>query len=455
MKEVAPRQRTAAEGAGATSRPRVAYVMSRFPKISETFVLYEILELERLGAQVEVFPLLRERQGIAHPEAIPVVARAHFHPFVSSKILAAQLHFLCRRPRAYLKVLLEVLRGTWGSPNFFVGALGILPKSVRFAQEMQALGVEHVHAHFATHPAVAALVVHRLTGIPFSFTAHGSDLHVDRRMLARKVQAAAFAVTISAFNKEVMVRECGEAARDKIHIVHCGVDPTVFAPRTPAGESESAPPVDSIAAGPGILRLLCVASLETVKGHRTLVEACGLLRQRGVRFRCDLVGDGPERDAVAAQIAAAELGAEVHLHGLLPRPEVSRMMAAADIFCLPSVPTAQGKKEGIPVVLMEAMASGIPVVSSRLSGIPELVEDGVSGVLVEPKDSVALAAAIQALGEDPARRHRFGQAGRQQVEEHFDLRTNARRLAALFARGGNGLDAGRSRTHEAVGSGSV
>ena len=463
MREAAPPQPSPlaggeAAGGGAASRPRLAYIMSRFPKISETFVLYEILELERLGLQVEVFPLLRERQGVAHPEAATVVARAHFHPFLSRKILAAQLHFLLRRPLAYWRVLAEVLRGTWGSPNFVIGALGIFPKSVRFALEMRALGVDHVHAHFATHPAVAALVVHRLSGIPFSFTAHGSDLHVDRRMLAHKVQAAAFAVSISAYNKEVMVRECGEAARDKIHIVHCGVDPAVFAPparRGGARENGAPEAAAASATEPETLRLLCVASLEAVKGHRTLIEACDLLRQRGVRFRCDLIGDGPERDAVVAQIAAAGLGAQVCWHGLLPRPEVSRMLAAADIFCLPSVPTPQGKKEGIPVVLMEAMASGLPVVSSRLSGIPELVEDGVSGVLVEPRDSVALADAIQALGEDAARRLRLGQAGREQVGQHFDLRTNAQRLAALFAQGGTARRAAPSSAREAVSSGSV
>lgn len=444
-----PAQNGAPGTGGATStaatRPlRVAYVMSRFPKISETFVLYEILALETLGLQVEVFPLLRERQSVVHPEAAAVVARAHFHPFVSWKILAAHLHFLTHRPRAYASVLMEVLRGTWGSLNFFVGALGTFPKSVRFAYEMRALGVQHVHAHFATHPAVAALVVHRLVGIPFSFTAHGSDLHVERRMLDRKVRAADFAIAISAYNKEIMVRECGEATRDKIHVVHCGVDPTVFTPRVQHDRNNDT------------LHLFCVASFEEVKGHRYLVEACQQLRARGVQFRCDLVGDGPLLATVAAQVASAGLGDCVQLHGLLPRPAVRRMMAAADIFCLPSVPTRQGKCEGIPVVLMEAMASGVPVLSSRLSGIPELVEDGIAGILVEPRDSTALAAAIEMLAGDPGQRARLGQAGRRQVESHFNLHTNARRLAGLFARQtpapASRLDAA---ARQAVGSGSA
>ncbi len=408
----------------AEARPRLAYIMSRFPKISETFVLYEILALEAQGLQVEVFPLLRERQTISHPEAAAVVARAHYHPFLSWRILQAVLYFLLHRPIATLRVLLEVLRGTLGSRNFFIGALGIFAKTMRFAYEMQRLGVEHVHAHFATHPALAALIVHRLTGIPFSFTAHGSDLHVDRCMLEHKVRAAAFVVTISAFNREVMLQECGENLRRRIHVVHCGVDPAVFAPVASGAHA---------GAGGHVLRLLCVASLEEVKGHRTLIEACAELVARGVRLRCDLVGDGPQRRAIETQIEAAGLGDAVRLHGNLPRPEVSRMMAAADIFCLASVPTRDGKREGIPVVLMEAMATGLPVVSSRLSGISELVEDGVVGVLVEPRDSLGLAAALEQLAGDRERRHALGQAGRRRVEMHFDLHQNARRLAALFA----------------------
>jgi colanic acid/amylovoran biosynthesis glycosyltransferase len=399
---------------------KVAYIMSRFPKLTETFILYEILAVEAQGTPVEIFPLLRERQAVAHPEAARLVARAHYLPFFSWNIWRAQMYFLLRRPRTTLRMLWEVLSGTAGSLNFFAGALGVLPKSMRFAYDMERLGVTHVHAHFATHPTVAALVVHRLTGIPYSFTAHGSDLHVRRRMLERKVEAAAFAVTISEYNKNVMVTECGAASRDKIHVVHCGVDPQVFAVRA------SAPP-----AGP--LRILCVASFEEVKGHRYLLDACALLRDRGVPFECHLVGDGPLRSAVEARIASLGLGAFVHVHGPQPRLAVVRALHEAAVFALPSVPTRGGKREGIPVVLMEAMASGLPVVTSRLSGIPELVEHEVSGYLVEPGDAAGIAAALAALAQDPAWRTKLGEAGAARVRRDFDLRQNAATLARLFA----------------------
>src|SRR5437867_33231 len=343
--------------AGVESPGKVAYIMSRFPKITETFLLYEILALEEFGVPVEVYPLLREYQPVTHPEAERLVQRAHFHPFISLPILAAQLHFIRRRPLAYFRLWAEVLGATWGSANFFLGALGIFPKAVRFAYEMARQEVTHVHAHFASHPAVAALIIHRLTGIPFSFTAHGSDLHVERRMLDKKVAAAAFAVTISSYNKEVMVEECGEAARNKIHIIHCGVDTSVFSPHR-----------QSLAQRP--FQILCVASFEEVKGHKYLIEACQLLRDRGVDFTCHLVGDGPLRPVIEAQITAAGLLDQVRLHGGVPRADVVRMLAEADVMALASVPTRSGKREGIPVVLMEAMASGLPVVTSAISGIP-------------------------------------------------------------------------------------
>jgi glycosyltransferase involved in cell wall biosynthesis len=393
--------------------------MSRFPKLTETFVLYEVLALEELGVQVEIFPLLRQPGHVAHAEARRLADRAHYAPFLSWRIAGANLRALWKQPRAYLGMLAEVLGGTFGSPNFFVGALGILPKSVWFAAEMQRRGVTHVHAHFATHPAVAALIVHRLTGIPFSFTAHGSDLHVRRRMLDRKVAAAGFVVAISNYNRELIVSECGPEARAKTHVVHCGVDAEVFAPR-PASSGE------------GPLRILCVASFEEVKGHRYLLDACARLRDRGVDFACDLVGDGPLRREVEAQIAGSHLAGQVRVHGPQPRDAVARMTHGADVVVLASVPTRAGKREGIPVVLMEAMASALPVVASRLSGIPELVDDGVSGFLVPPRDVDGLAGALERLARDPERGRIQGRAGREKVLKEFELRSNAATLARLF-----------------------
>jgi len=400
---------------------RVAYLMSRFPKLSETFVLNEIAQIDAAGIKVELFPLLRERQKIAHPEARAWTEKAHFHPFISREIIGANLSSLRSQPRDYLGVLAEVLRGAWGSANFLAGAIGIFPKCVLYARRMQDLGVTHIHAHFATHPTVAALIIHRLTGIPFSFTAHGSDLHVERRMLDRKVAAADFAIAVSDYNREVMVAECSEAVRRKIHVIHCGTDVDLFFPA-------------SRDFGDAGFELVCVASLEEVKGHRFLLEACRLLLDRDIDFRCHLVGDGPLQNDIAIRINRLGLGGRVLLHGARPRREVAELLAKADAAVLASHPTRSGKREGIPVALMEAMAAGLPVVASNISGIPELVTDEVTGLLVPSGDPGALAGALERMAREETLRTRMGSAGRTAVLHDYDLRKNAAALAALFTR---------------------
>jgi glycosyltransferase involved in cell wall biosynthesis len=407
------------------NRPKVAYIMSRFPKLTETFILYEMLALEEQGVQVELYPLLRERTTVMHPEALPLVERAHFQPFITWPIVRSQLHFLWHKPRAYLGTLWSLLRGTWGSLNFFVGALGIFPKTVHFAELMAAEHIQHIHAHFASHPAAAAFIIHRLSGIPYSFTAHGSDLHVDRHMLREKVAEAARVITISNYNKELIIRECGEQFRDKISVIHCGVDTRVFHPRS--ADPQSRQPSDPFT-------ILCTGTLHEVKGQTYLIEACRLLSERGINIVCNFVGDGEDRAMLAEQIAKAALVQRVHLLGRRTREQIAELLAGADVVVTPSVPTKGGKREGIPVVLMEAMGSGVPVVASNISGIPELVEHERCGLLVPPRDPQGLAAALERMYNDPTLRQRLGQAGREKVVHEFDLYSNAALLAQHFGK---------------------
>ncbi len=407
--------------------PRVAYVMSRFPKLTETFVLYEMLALEAEGADVEIFPLLRHRSRTRHPEADHLVSKARFRPFISPSILRANWFFLRRHTRAYLALWRDVVFGTWGSANFLLGGIGILPKVVLFAREMERLEVDHVHAHFANHPALAAWAIHRLTAIPYSFTAHGSDLHVERRMLRSKVQSAQFVATVSEYNRNLIVEECGEDVREKVAVIHCGVDVEAFVPSAVRDEKEGANLP---------LRLVCVASLEEVKGHRFLIQACRLLIERGVDLQCELVGAGPHRKRLARAITEAGLEGKVLLMGSLPRPEVLRALDRAHVAVLASHPTASGKREGIPVALMEAMAMRLPVVASALSGIPELVEHEESGLLVPPGDPSALADALARLAGNPDMRERMGKAGRDRVLREFNLRSTAGEILKHIERQG-------------------
>jgi glycosyltransferase involved in cell wall biosynthesis len=402
--------------------PTVAYVMSRFPKLTETFILAELEAMDRAGVPIELYPLLRQTGEPVQPAAQRWAERAHYLPFVSLAILRAQWWYLRDRGRRrrYLRAFFDMVRQTWRSPNFLIGGLGIFPKVARAAQDMRERGVDHVHCHFANHPALAGWLIHRLTGIPYSFTAHGSDLHVDRTMLPTKVREAAFVVTISRDNRALIEATAGPAADGKVEIVHCGVDPSTFAPTERRGD--------------GPLRIVAVGTLHEVKGQVHLIEACRRLAARGVAFTCHFVGDGPDREALQARIDESGLDAQVVLLGRMTSDAVVAELAASDVLVAPSVPTRGGKREGIPVVLMEAMATGLPVVASRLSGIPELVTDGVSGLLVPAGDEAALADALATLAKDPTLRARLGAAGRETVLRDFDVDRNAALLADRIRR---------------------
>ena len=426
MQEIQERQSNpTVENRGSRKRLKVAYMMSRFPKLTETFILYEMQAVQQQGIQVEVYPLLREREEVVHPEAMQFVSVAHFQPFISWPILRANLFFLGKKPFAYLKTLWDVLRANWGSYNFFTGVIGIFPKTVLFAYQMRADQVQHVHAHFASHPAAAAFIIHRLVGIPYSFTAHGSDLHRDRHMLREKVAEAAFVAAISEYNKELIISECRGKYREKVKVVHCGVDMEVFRARSHETPYEK---------GENPFMILCVGTLHEVKGQPYLLEACRFLQERGHNFECHFVGDGPDRKSLNELVNQAGLSDKVRFHGRLTRDEIARLLVDADVLTVPSVPTRDGRREGIPVVLMEAMGSGVPVIASNLSGIPELVNDQQTGMLVAPRDAKSIADALERYIQDPALRRRFGNAGRAKVVEEFDLNKNAAILARYFLR---------------------
>jgi len=409
----------------APKAPRVAYVVSRFPKLSETFVLYEILAVEEHGVEVEIYPLQRERAQTLHLEARRLVERAHFTPLLSGEILRSHAHYLRRRPLVWLRTLYDLVRCNLGSPRYLGGALAFFPKAVHLARRMAEDGVDHVHAHFASHPAAVAFVIHRLEGIPYSFTAHGSDLHRDQHMLREKVAEARFVVPISEYNRRAIVDACAGEHAAKLEVIHCGIDPEVFRPA----------PAQGLRAADAPLRLVCVGTLHEVKGQGVLLEACRRLAERGIAFGCDLVGEGPDHARLARQAEHAGIADRVRLHGACTREQVAAIVREADVAVVPSVPTRDGRREGIPVALMEAAASGKPVVASRLSGIPEAIEHAAQGLLFPPGDAEALAAALEALASDPGLCARLGAAARKRMLRDFDLRANARTLAARFAEG--------------------
>lgn len=395
--------------------PRTAIVTSRFPLVSETFILGEALELERAGVPVELFPLLRERAEVVHRGARELDRRAHHVSYSSRELWAAQWWWLRRRPRTYMEVWARAVGGNARSPGFLARALFVIPKAAAFARRMLRARVGHIHAHYATHPALAAWAASRLSGIPYSFTVHAHDLYVNRTMLGRKIAEARFVRTISEHNRELIAELYGEVAAAKTRVVHCGVNLERFRPAAAARNGHR-------------FTIICVASLQEYKGHRYLLEALARVRARGIELRCLLVGDGELRGEIEAQRELLGLGDTVALCGPQSADAVRDLLAAADAAVLPSVVTASGKKEGIPVALMEAMAMEVPVVASDISGVSELVEDGESGLLVPQRDPEALADAIARLAEDPGLRRGLGRCGRERVVAEFNLSANVERL---------------------------
>ncbi len=400
--------------------PRIAYVMSRFPKVSETFILYEILAMEELGFHVEIFPLVREHEPVQHREAERLAAMAHYTRLASWPVVAAQLFWLRRRPRAYANAWLGAIRGNLRSPRFLLRALAVVPLAAAFARVMENASVEHIHAHWATHPTLAAYVASKLTGIPYSFTAHAHDIYVDRPMLDEKIRRAAFVVTISDFNHRFLERLYGRSATEHVVVVHCGTDTRLF--RAPTARSR------------GPWTIVCVASLQPQKGQAHLIEACRLLLARGVDLRCLMIGEGGMRPELEKQIRDAGLEGSIELLGQQPRHRVVELLGKADAVAQPSVVLPNGKMEGIPVALMESLAMERPVVATAISGVSELVENEVTGLLVDPGDATGLADALHRLYLSGDLAARLGKAGRRRVVDEFDLKRSARQLAERFQR---------------------
>lgn len=418
---------------------RIGYVTSRFPKITETFILFEMQAVESLGVEVEFYPLWRERTKVMHDEARSYLQRAHFVRLASLRTLITNLTAFVRRPKTYVGALGGGIRANWGSRRYLMGFLVAFPKAVVFAQDARRRGVQHIHAHFASHPAAVAWVIHRLAGIPYSFTAHGSDLHRDQHMLKEKVAEADLVVAISAYNRRLILEHCGAEHEQRVRVIHCGTDTNVFQPRqedaggvpVPQASKEAVPQTSAEAWPQGLheaLQIACIGTLHEVKGQVHLIRACRLLRDRHILFRLHLIGDGPDEAKLRAEAVGDGIEPAIVFHGRCTRQELIELLREMDVVVAPSVPTRDGRREGIPVALMEAMSAGVAVVASALSGIPELVRHRSSGLLVPPGDATAIAVALEELASNPGWRSELAVAARQTVQREFDQRRCAARL---------------------------
>jgi len=401
-------------------RAKIAYIMSRFPHLPETFILREMIAMEAQGWEIALYPLIAQDQPVVHAEAQAWLKRAHRLPWLSLDILAANLRQLTTRPRRYVSLWFRVVWGNRASLEFLLRAVMLFPKAMRMAEQMQQEGVAHIHAHYATHPALAAWLIHELVGISYSITVHAHDIFVEKAMLATKLRDAAFIVAISDYNREYLTREVGASSAEKIHVVHCGIDLAIY-------KAHAHPPVSHEP-----FEIISVGSLQPYKGMRYLIEACALLRERGLPFHCRIIGDGEERPGLQRMIVDRKLESYAELLGAKTQAEVARLLPGAHCYVQASIVTPSGKMEGIPVSIMEAFASGLAVVATEISGIPELVHPGVTGYLVPPADPLALADAIYSVYMKPIEVARMVKAGQALVAKEFDIEHSARQLSALF-----------------------
>lgn len=391
---------------------RVAYVVKRYPRFSETFIVNEILALEAQGVEIGVFSLFPATDS-------------HFHDMLS-------------RVRAPVRCLsAESLRAgdLWGA---FAGAADTLPgfwanlerargedsrhvyQGVQLALQVRAGGYGHIHAHFAGAQTSVARLASRFSGVPFSFTAHAKDIYhegVDGADLRGKLRDAHFAVTVSDYNLSHL-RARFPAETTRLRRIYNGLDLQHFVPASGERQAE---------------RIVAVGRLVEKKGFGDLLEACALLRAAGREFECLIVGAGPLEATLRDQRRALGLDAQVQLLGPRPQAEVMALLRGAALFAAPCLVAPDGDRDGLPTVLLEAMALGTPCLTTDVTGIPEIVRHRDTGWTVPPRDPAALALGLAHLLDHPRERRRLAVAGRRVIEAGFDSARSAAQLRGLLA----------------------
>jgi len=394
----------------------LAYLCSEYPAVSQTFVFHKIEFLRQAGFNVTPVSVhqpanlavmtVRERQ-----EAAETLVMTHLR---LPKILAAHLRMLLRSPAGYLRMTASALSLLTKGPKNPFKALAYWVEAGILLNWMHRRGIRHIHEHFAAPTAIVAMLAKRYGGVTYSLSVHGPDIFFvqDSELLADKVDKAVFTRCISHFCRSQLMRITSPNRWPHLHIVRCGVDPVVY-DRRPATDNPTP-------------EILCVGRLVPAKGQHVLLAACALLKARHRSFRLTFVGGGMDRTSLEQHAAAAGLNAQVRFTGPLGQDEVRHFYDQADLFVLASF------AEGVPVVLMEAMAKAIPVVSTRIAGIPELIDHEENGLLVDAGDAEGLARQMERLILDPALCGRLGAAGRNKIMRQYDLHRNNRQMADLF-----------------------
>ncbi len=393
---------------------------SQYPALSHTFIQREVLALRERGTFVETFSIRRPCSTAPRSEIDKIEYADTFYvlPPQPLRLLRAHLSALANRPRRYLAALFHALTVRPPGLRSLIWHFFYFVEAVSVWHEMRRRGAKHVHVHFAMSCATVAMIAAQLGECTFSMTVHGPAVFYDptRYLLREKVRRAVMVSCISDFCRSQVMALTRPEDWPKLKVVHCGVDPACYAPRKRLAQPES-----------GTIRLFNVARLCPPKAHSILLQAVAELRRNQCDAVCTIVGDGPERPHL--ELLCRELGIEeqVRFAGSVDQDAIQKFYDDADIFVLPSF------AEGVPVVLMEAMAKELPVVATQIMGIPELVEHGHTGLLVPPGRVRPLAEAIVTLAQDSALRREMGARGRKKVCREFDIGLAAQQLSQVFS----------------------
>jgi colanic acid/amylovoran biosynthesis glycosyltransferase len=389
----------------------LAYLFERFPSFTQTFCYREVWELRRQGVFPAMFSVRRPGDEVAQEWEMSIIREVEYLP--GDEELVREVDRALRKKRLPARAAEELVE--WGRKTDFLR----LYQAAWLGPHLQALGVRHVHAHFAGLAARTAFWIERFFGIGFSFTAHANDIFAPKPFeisLGKLMGSARAIVTVSDFGVRFL-REKYPGEADRIHRVYNGIDLADFR------VADLAAPTPAI---------VSIGRLIEKKGFSDLIEACRLLFERGIDFRCEIIGEGPLEPALREQIRTAGLTSSVTLSGPLPQEEVRARLARSAVFALPCVTEAGGGMDNLPTVVMEAMAAALPVVSTAIGGVPEMVQDGITGFLLPEQQPAALADILSRLLSEPGLRRSLGKAGRERATRLFALDQTVRTLRALF-----------------------
>ncbi len=396
---------------------KIAYILGTYPLLTTTFIDRELLEAKRLGLNMVLVAI---RKGRDHGFSAGVQKFAnetvYLLPVSAIRLIRSHLFFFITRFPTYVGTLTYLLTRKHPTPHARLKTLFHFGEGVLAAALLRKSSVNHLHAHFADRAAVVAMVIHRLLEVPYSITAHANDIYISPVFLAEKIKNAKFVATCTKYNQLHLEKE----TEHPVELIYHGLDFSDILPSESSLKNRKTPLV------------LSVGQLNEKKGFPYLIRACALLREKEYEFSCEIIGDGPEKGKLAELIEALNLSDIVTLRGALPHAEVLRDYPRAGLFVLPCVVARDGDRDGIPNVILEAMAHGLPVISTNISGIPEVVRNQETGWLIQSRSEHALTNAIAQVLDHPCEAAAIGRNGMAFVRKNFDIRQNVQHLIEML-----------------------